>query len=111
MSFKIEKSPFFHLDVTNQFRWYSEEAGNELAWRFFHTVDETLFKLARQPDLGRKRRFRNPMLQGLWSYRVEPPFKRFLIFYRVTEGRLGVWRLVDGARDLPRRLREEPSIE
>jgi plasmid stabilization system protein ParE len=106
MSLAIEKSPLFHTDVAKQFGWYFDESGEELAWRFFKAVDETLFKLARQPDLGRVRRFRHPMLRGLWSFRVESPFNRLLIFYRVTSGTLEAWRLMHGARDLSRRLVE-----
>ena len=111
MSPAIEKSPLFHADVTNQFGWYFDEAGEELAWRFFKSTDQTLLKISRQPDLGRRRRFQNPMLQGLWSFPIESPFNKFLIFYRVTSARLEAWRLMHGARDLPRRLVEPPGSE
>ena len=106
MNLTVEKSPLFDSDVTGQFGWYLDEAGAELAWRFFSAVDGTIAKLARQPDLGRSRHFRNPALQGLRSFRVEPPFDRLLIFYRATEGGLQLWRLMHGARDLPRQLVE-----
>ena len=99
MSLAIEKSPQFHAD----------EAGEEVAWRFYHAVDDTVLKLARKPDLGWVLRFRNPALRGLWSFRVESPFTRFLIFYRVTPDTLEAWRLMHGARDLPRRLLEPPG--
>jgi plasmid stabilization system protein ParE len=107
----IEKSPLFHTDVTNQFGWYFGVAGEELAWRFFKSVDLTLIKLSSQPDLGRRRRFRNPLLQGLWSFPVTAPFNKFLIFYRVTNDTLEAWRLMHGARDLPRRLVEPPDVQ
>ena len=109
MSLAIEKSSLFHADVTNQFGWYFDEAGEELAWRFFNSVDLTLLKLGRQPDLGRRRRFRSPILQGLWSFPVAFPFNKFLIFYRVTNDGFEAWRLMHGARDLPRRLVEQPG--
>jgi len=80
-----------------------------LAWRFKASVDSTLFKLAVLPDLGRKRHFRNPALSGLRSFRVDPPFNRFLIFYRVEAQVLVAWRLMHGSRDLPRRLAENQS--
>ena len=111
MSLAIEKSPLFHADVTRQFAWYLDEAGENLAWRLFKSVDQTLFKLARQPDLGRRRHFRNPTLCALWSFRVDSPFTRFLIFYRVTSYTLQAWRLMHGARDLPRRLAEPTGSE
>jgi plasmid stabilization system protein ParE len=103
MNLAIEKSPLFHADVTNQFRWYFKEAGEELAWRSFTTVDQTILKLSRQPDLGRVRHFRNPLLRGLRSLRVEPPFQNVLIFYRHTATELSAERLMHGTRDLPRR--------
>jgi toxin ParE1/3/4 len=106
MSLTIEKSALFHADVTDQFRWYFKEGGEELAWRFFKAVDMTVLKLSGRPEFGHKRRFRHPLLQDLWSYRVEPPFGRYLIFYRSDSETLRVWRLMHGARDLPRRLVE-----
>jgi toxin ParE1/3/4 len=106
MNLSVDKSPLFDSDVTGQFSWYVDAAGEEVAWRFFSAVEATVAKLARQPDLGRVRHFHNPALQGLRSFRVEPPFDRRLIFYRVTEGGLQLWRLMHGARDLPRRLVE-----
>jgi plasmid stabilization system protein ParE len=106
MNLGIEKSPLFHADVTGQFEWYFDEAGEELAWRFFKTVDATLFKLSRQPDLGRVRHFRNPLLRGLCSIQVEKPFQKILIFYRHSAAELSAERLMHGARDLPRRLAE-----
>ncbi|MSU59145.1 MAG: type II toxin-antitoxin system RelE/ParE family toxin [Pedosphaera sp.] len=111
MNLAIQKSPLFHADVTRQFGWYFDEAGDELAWRFFTTVDLTLLKLSRQPDLGRARCFCNPILRGLRSFRVEPPFHRLLIFYRHTAAEVVAERLMHGARDLPRRLVEPPDAD
>ena len=54
---------------------------------------------------GRK----HPLLQGLRSFRVEPPFDKLLVFYRSTEQALQAWRLMHGTRDLPRRLVEPPG--
>lgn len=111
MNLAIQKSPLFHADVTKQFGWYFDEAGDELAWRFFKTVDLTLLRLSRQPDMGCVRHFRNPILRGLRSFRVEPPFHRRLIFYRHTAAEVVAERLMHGARDLPRRLVEPPGSE
>ena len=106
MNLSIQKSPLFHTDVTKQFEWYFNKGGPDLAWKFFTTVDLTLSKLSRQPNLGRPRRFRNPRLQDLRSFRTESPFGRLLIFYRFTPEELIAERLIHGARDLPRRLAE-----
>jgi plasmid stabilization system protein ParE len=80
MSLVIQKTPSYHADVTSQFGWYFDEAGEELAWRFFNATDQTLYKLASQPDLGRRRKFRHPMLRNLYSFQVERPFQKILIF-------------------------------
>jgi len=66
--------------------WYVREAGDEVA-----------------------RRFRDPKLRALRSFAVEQPFQRFLIFYREDGATLQAVRLMDGARDLPRRLVEPPG--
>jgi hypothetical protein len=54
-------------------------------------------------------RFRHPALQGLRSFRVRPPFKVHLIFYRYTDEELSAERLMSGRRDLGRRLRVPPG--
>jgi toxin ParE1/3/4 len=109
VNLSIRKSPFFQEDVTSQFEWYFDNAGEKLARRFFNAVDTTLLKLARQPDLGRRRRFKHSLLSGLRSFQVESPFDRLLIFYREQSGDLVAERLMHGARDLPRRLTEPPG--
>jgi len=106
MSQPVEKSQLFESDVTSQFGWYVDDAGEQVAWRFLAAVELTLAKLGKQPGMGSLRRFRNPLLQGLRSFRVEPPFDKLLVFYRSTEQTLQAWRLMHGARDLPRRLVE-----
>jgi toxin ParE1/3/4 len=71
----------------------------------------TLRSLTELPDFGRRRKFRHPALLDLRSFRVNPPFDKVLIFYRVTNDTLEVWRLMHGARDLPRRLLEAPGAD
>lgn len=40
---------------------------------------------------------------------VEPPFQMHLVFYRADEAIISVERVIHGARDLPRRLRQPPG--
>jgi plasmid stabilization system protein ParE len=109
MNLSIRKSPFFQSDILQQYGWYFDKAGEELAWQFFTTVDRTLVKLSGQPDLGRFCHFQNASLHDLQSLQVDPPFRRLLIFYRHTSGELIAERLMHGSRDLPRRLVEPPG--
>ena len=103
-----QRADEFNADFDQQYRWYAEQAGEKLAERFLRAIADTLPLLAEQPDLGRRRKFRHPMLRDLRSFQVERPFQNILIFYRVNENTLQAWRLMHGARDLPRRL-AEPS--
>lgn len=111
MSWRVDRKPDFKEDLGRQFEWYFRKAGEEVAWRFVLAVDQTLEELRLQPFLGRRRRFRNPRLAGLRSFRVEPPFSRFLIFYRADDGVVDAWRLMHGGRDLSRRLVEPSSSD
>lgn len=110
MSRALQKSAQFETDVALQFGWFARQAGERIAWRFLESVERTLSKLTRQPDLGRVRHFRHPALQGLRSSRLEPPFVKLLVFYQAGADTLQVWRLMHGARDLPRRLIEPPGV-
>ena len=109
MSLAVKKADFFKQDYAKQFAWYVDEAGTEVAWRFQAVLDQTLKKLARQLNLGRRRRFLNPRLHGLRSFQVGRPFNKVLVFYRAGDEVLDAVRLMHGARDLPRRLVEPPE--
>jgi len=111
MSQSFRRNPFFTADVQKEFAWYWDKAGEDVAWRLEAVVERTLLAIARRPGLGRERRFRNPALRALRSLRVEPPFKKLLIFYRVEGDGVEAWRLMHGARDLPQRLAEPPATE
>ena len=111
MKVRFRRDRLFVADVQRQFAWYWDEVDLELAWRFETAVEDTLHELGRHPQLGRRRRFRHPLLVGLRSFRVEPPFSRFLIFYRADDGVVDAWRLMHGGRDLSRRLVEPPDSD
>jgi toxin ParE1/3/4 len=106
MKLTLQRADEFNADFDQQYRWYLEQAGEEVAEHFLQAVAVTLPLLAEHSDLGRRRNFRNPMLRGLRSFQVKNPFQKILIFYRVTEISLEAWRLMHGSRDLPDRLVE-----
>jgi plasmid stabilization system protein ParE len=106
MKLLLQRGDEFNADFEQQYRWYTDQAGEEIAERFLRAVADTLPRLAERPDLGRRRKFRHPLLRGLYSFPVERPFQNILMFYRVTGNILQAWRLMHGARNLPRRLVE-----
>jgi plasmid stabilization system protein ParE len=61
MSLAIQKAELFKHDFANQFGWYVDEAGPDIARRFQVALDNSLKKIARQPDLGSRRRFTPPI--------------------------------------------------
>jgi len=79
MSRVLVKSRRFETDIALTFGWYVTEAGETIAWRFFESVDRTLVRLVQFPSLGKRRRFRHAELQGLCSFRADPPFEDHLI--------------------------------
>jgi toxin ParE1/3/4 len=109
MSLALRRSDDFNHDFELSYRWYLEQAGEEVAESFLAAVLATLSQLATHPDLGVQRRFRHPSLRGIRSLKVEAPFGVILVFYRHTETELIAERLMHGARDLPRRLLEPPE--
>ncbi len=111
MNWRVDRKPDFKADIGLQFSWYFNMANEEVAWRFVEAVDATIVALSCQPFLGRRRRFHHPLLAGLRSFRVEPPFNRFLIFYRADDGVVDAWRMMHGGRDLSRRLVEQPDAD
>ncbi len=108
MSLKIVKSPDFLADTELQFEWYLENAGGDVANRFVIALDEALRRIARQPRLAPIRRFRAPALKGIRSCLVGKPFQVHLVFYRLTDTSVEIFRVMHGARDLPRRLQQPP---
>jgi toxin ParE1/3/4 len=111
MKLHLRRADQFASDFEAQFRWFREQGGPELAIRFLSAVDSTLERLAKEPRLGRERRFRHPKLRKLRAFLVARPFHHYLVFYRFDSTHLHALRLIHGARDLPRRLLEEPQEE
>lgn len=106
MNRRLQQSSWFWADLTKQVNWYRDHAGCDVAELFVDAVEKTLVRLAQMPDIGRQRFAEWPELTGIRSFRVQQPFQRLLIFYRFDETALFAERLIHGARDLPRRLRE-----
>lgn len=106
MTLVVSKGPLFERDLLEQFAWYLDEANEDIARRFNDAVDATVARLSEQPRAGHERNFKHPLLRGVRSIRVERPFDRIMIFYRIGENVIEIWRLMHGGRDLAQRLVE-----
>jgi toxin ParE1/3/4 len=61
--------------------------------KFIDHVHEECGKLRSSPEIGRKR---DELLPGIRSL----PVKRYLVFYRVTDGTIEIARILSGYRDI-----------
>jgi plasmid stabilization system protein ParE len=69
------------------------------ATRVVEAAYETFKRLAKTPGLGRLRKFNNPKLQDIRSWRVSG-FDDHLIFYRSIHEGIQVLHVYHGARDI-----------
>jgi toxin ParE1/3/4 len=84
---------------------YIGENNLDAAERFLQAVENDIQMLREMPRIGARREFRHPKLKGLRSWPVSG-FGNYLIFYRVRESELQIFRVIHGARDLRRALLE-----
>lgn len=110
MSLAVIISEKAELDLTLQYRWYLQHADAAVAERYLAAFDGSIQALTSNPGMGRSRHFQNEELSGIRSCQVGGAFFRHLIFYRNADS-LSIERVMHGARDLPRRLLEEPGSE
>lgn len=97
------------MDLTLQYGWYAQQAGDDIAERYLESFRRTTEALVRTPEAGVQRCFRNPQLAGLRSLQLSGGFRVHLVFYRIEGETLVVFRVLHGMRDLPRRLTEPPG--
>ncbi len=109
MKWKASNSGRAEADLTNQYRWYLDNASQEVAERFLNAFDITVEQLLKMPTVGRLRKFRAAELQGIRSMMIGRGYGSHLIFYRIAGHTVSVERVMHGARDLERRLLEGPE--
>jgi toxin ParE1/3/4 len=81
---------------------YLDQHSPPAAERFAAAVDQRCAQLGRLPDIGR---LREELAPGLRSIVID----RYVLFYRVTPNAVEVLRILHGARDLERIMKEESS--
>lgn len=71
----------------------------DAAGRFLDAAEFTFMELAKQPELGRSRKFSDARLKNLRSFRIKG-FENYLIFYRPSVAGVEILHVLHGARDL-----------
>jgi len=108
MSLEVSIALRAEQDMTLQYRWYLENADSDVAERYLLAVHETILRIAEWPGMGRRRRFRAPELIHIRSIQIKRPFDCHMLFYLESDT-LRIERIMHGARDLPKRLLEDPE--
>jgi toxin ParE1/3/4 len=93
-------------DLVQQWVWYAENAGIDVADRFLRAADATLHLLSTQPSIGTPFSVRKPELQNMRRFPVSDGFEKILLFYFPLQDGVDLIRLVHGSRDLDRLLAE-----
>src|SRR2546428_213042 len=88
-------------DVDERFEWYAEQAGLELAIRFYLAFDAAVRSLSERPGAGAPRGWRTSRLRGHRSWPV-PGFGAVRIYHRERKERIEVSRVLHGAQDIDR---------
>ena len=107
MSHGVSISLRAEQDITHQYRWYLENGDAGVAEQYLLAVHKTIHHLVDWPASGVRRRFKAPELANIRSILVRKPFDCHLLFYMET-GEIRVERVLHGARDIPKRLLDEP---
>jgi Plasmid stabilization system protein len=95
---KVLIRPQAWLDMERDMDYLKSKADDETAIRYYHAVRSAFRKLSRQPRVGRPRLELRPA--GIRSWRVDPPFQDWLIFYQLTDEGLDIIRVKHGAMDI-----------
>jgi toxin ParE1/3/4 len=86
-------------DLMDHFVFFGENASVDVARRFLHAANVSFQVLAKMPELGAQRNFRNPRFSSVRAWPVKG-FERYLIFYRPLTDGVEILRVIHGARDI-----------
>ena len=103
---KIVIRPAAVADIERHWLYIAHD-NPEAAARFRTEVQATFEAIASQPALlGHELGFRRHA--GVRSFRIPPPFERYLVFFLPHSRHVEFKRVVHGARHLPRLFRTKP---
>ena len=99
MASRVRRRTLAERDLVEHFVYLAENAGVETAERFLTAAEFTFEELARMPEMGVRRTFRNPRFKGMRKWQV-PRFENYLIFYFALEDGIDIVRVLHGVREL-----------
>ncbi len=84
---------------------YLSQHSEQAALRFLDRAEYTFSLLSSYPEIGAAFPCQDAGLQGLRHFQVSG-FRNYIIFYKLVPNGIEVWRVLHGARDLPKVLAE-----
>jgi toxin ParE1/3/4 len=103
---RVLKREAARRDLVQQWVWYAENAGVEVADRFLRAADTTLDLLSTQPSSGAVFSVRKAELNNMRRFPVSDGFEKILLFYFPLQDGVDLIRVVHGSRDLEKLLAE-----
>lgn len=94
-------------DLAEQWLWYAEKDGIDLADRFLEAADATLASLANHPLSGSRVRVTAAEIRGMRRFPIGEAFERILLFYLPLSDGVDLVRVVHGSRNLDRLFSEQ----
>ena len=92
------RRPQFLLDLAEELTWLRDNAGADVAERWYESLLATIQFIRKNPHVGRERKDLRPA--GIRSWRIRE-FPRWLVFYGVpSEGRIVFFRVRSGTMNL-----------
>jgi toxin ParE1/3/4 len=102
---EVNKRPQVIRDLIELATYIAEE-NLDASDRFLAAAEETFQQLAKIPGIGKNCQFSHPSLGDIRQYAIKG-FKKYIIFYRVTELGIEIIRVIHGARDIEAILDED----
>jgi plasmid stabilization system protein ParE len=99
MKYRIVLKNQAERDLRQTATYLLECRGEDSAIRFLEAAETSFDRLAQMPAIGKSCQLGHPRLKDVRQWRVKA-FKDYLIFYRITDFRIEVLRVVNGAMDL-----------
>ena len=95
---KSAKRPRFLLDLAEELTWLKDNAGIDIAERWYDALLATIEFIEKNPLVGRERADLSP--PGIRSWRLSE-FPRWLVFYAVKDkGQIVFYRVRSGTMNL-----------
>ncbi|WP_414543369.1 type II toxin-antitoxin system RelE/ParE family toxin [Nostoc sp. CCY0012] len=103
--FELKKRPQVICDLIDLATYIAEDS-LDVSARFLIAAEATFKQLAKTPAMGKLCQFSHPNLADIRQQSIKG-FRKYLIFYRLTESEVDILRVIHGARDIEGILDED----